>query len=129
MIMLDTSVLIACFTADLRRLPELRAHIARGEPLTIASLVLYEWWRGPRRERELTLQEELLPASRAVLFGIEEAQLSAELYHGLRRARGREMDLAIAACAITHEARFWTLNHRDFRDIPGLKLLPHNRAI
>ena len=38
------------------------------------------------------------------------------------RARSREMDLAIAACAITQDAALWTLNEEDFRDIPGLKL-------
>jgi len=32
------------------------------------------------------------------------------------------IDLAIAACALTHEAALWTLNPEDFRDIPGLRL-------
>jgi predicted nucleic acid-binding protein len=30
--------------------------------------------------------------------------------------------LAIAACAIEHGARLWTLNPKDFRDIAGLVL-------
>jgi predicted nucleic acid-binding protein len=40
----------------------------------------------------------------------------------LRRARGREIDVAIAACAIEHGATLWTLYPSDFRDIPGLSL-------
>jgi predicted nucleic acid-binding protein len=32
------------------------------------------------------------------------------------------MDLAIAACAISHQAALWTLNTADFNDISGLGL-------
>jgi predicted nucleic acid-binding protein len=32
------------------------------------------------------------------------------------------VDLAIAASALTHGARLWTLNAADFRDIPDLEL-------
>lgn len=34
----------------------------------------------------------------------------------------RDMDIAIAACAIEQRARLWTLNPNDFRDLPGLDL-------
>ncbi|MGC9949622.1 MAG: hypothetical protein ABSF64_24920 [Bryobacteraceae bacterium] len=44
------------------------------------------------------------------------------MYQSLHRGRGREIDLAIAACAITHEAALWTLHAADFKDIPGLRL-------
>jgi predicted nucleic acid-binding protein len=30
--------------------------------------------------------------------------------------------IAIAACAIEHDAALWALNPADFGDIPGLKL-------
>ena len=55
-------------------------------------------------------------------FGPEEAATAAELYRGLRRARGRDMDIAIAACAINHGARLWTLNPDDFRELTGVEL-------
>ena len=48
--------------------------------------------------------------------------MAARLYARVRRARGREIDLAIAACAIVHEASLWTLNRSDFADISGLTL-------
>jgi predicted nucleic acid-binding protein len=44
------------------------------------------------------------------------------LYARLGRARGREIDLAIAACALAHGASLWTLNENDFTDIPDLIL-------
>ena len=51
-----------------------------------------------------------------------EAEIAAKLYRQISRPRGREMDLAIAACAIAFEIPLWTLNRKDFADIPGLKL-------
>ena len=70
----------------------------------------------------MAAQESLFPSQAAVPFGWQEAALSAKLYQSLHRGRGREIDLAIAACAITHEAALWTLHAADFKDIPGLRL-------
>ena len=47
-------------------------------------------------------------------MGAPEAALSAKLNRSLRRPRGREIDLAIAACAIRREAELWTLNSADY---------------
>jgi predicted nucleic acid-binding protein len=84
--------------------------------------VLYEWLRGPRSPAEIADQEALFPAEYAIPFGPREASVSAKLYRSLRRPRGREVDLAIAACAISHQAALWTLNSADFEDIQGLQL-------
>ena len=65
----------------------LRSYIDRRERVLFSSLVLYEWLRGPRLRP--------LPT--------------------VKRPRGREIDLAIAACALAHGAAFWTLNPADFR--------------
>lgn len=122
MIVLDTSVLVDALCGDMNSEPAIRAALIRSEQLLLPSLVLFEWLRGPRRERELQTQEALLPSDRALPFGSEEAAEAARLYRGLPRARGREVDLAIAACAITWDAELWTLNLGDFADIPGLKV-------
>ncbi len=122
MILLDTSVLIDGFSGARRSASALRRAIERGERILLTTLVLYEWLRGPRIEQERVAQEALFPAESAVPFGLREASLAAEIYRGASRARGREMDLAIAACALLADAELWTLDISDFRDIPGLRV-------
>ena len=48
--------------------------------------------------------------------------MSAKLYRNVKRPRGWEIDLAIAACALVRDVELWTLNRSDFADIPGLRL-------
>lgn len=120
MILLDTSVLIDALAGPRRSAAALRRAIERGERLGLATLVLSEWLRGPRRAQELAAQEALLPRASALVFGADEAAKAAELYRSVRSPRGREIDLAIAACAICWDAELWTLNVDDFRDVPGL---------
>ncbi len=122
MILLDTSALIDSLTGPRRSARALRRAIAQGERVVLATLVLYEWLRGPRRPEELAAQEALFPRESAIPFGPSEAATSADLYRTLPKARGREIDLAIAACAMGRDARLWTLNVADFGDIPGLEL-------
>ena len=121
MILLDTSVLIDSLSGPKRSAPALREAIELGERIAVPSLVLYEWLRGPRIAEELSAQEALFPTATSVSFGPEEAALAAELYRSVPRPRGREVDLAIASCAITWDAVLWTLNAGDFTDIPGLR--------
>jgi predicted nucleic acid-binding protein len=121
-IVLDTSVLVDSLTGEKRSAPALRRVFERGERVVVPALVYYEWLRGPRLPQELALAERLFPRESAIVFGPAESALSAKRYGSVRRPRGREMDLAIAACAIAREAELWTLNPADFRDIPGLRL-------
>jgi predicted nucleic acid-binding protein len=123
-IVVDTSALIDSLVGPRRSAPRMRALIESGERLVLPALVLYEWWRGPRRHDELAAQEALFPAGTALPFEIEQSQVAARLYGSVKRPRGRELDLAIAAHAITRDAELWTLNPRDFDDIPGLGTLP-----
>ncbi len=123
MIHLDTSALVDALTGPRRSAAVLRAMIDRGERIAVSSLVLYEWQRGPRRPAELAAQEALFPSAHAVAFGAREAAIASTLYRRVPRARGREIDLAIAACALSHGAAFWTLNRADFTDIPGLSIV------
>jgi len=119
---LDTSALVDALTGARRSAPDLRAFIERGERIQLSAIVLYEWLRGPRQPGELNDQELLFPRDGAVPFGATEAARAARLYTQVTRARGREIDLAIAACAIAHGASLWTLNREDFADIPDLVL-------
>ena len=117
---LDTSVLVSAIGGPLAA--ALRRAIAERHRLQLSTVVLYEWLRGPRTEVELEFQEALFPSEEAIAFGASEAYRAAALYSSLKRSRGREIDLAIAACAIEHGAALWTTNARDFADLPGLRL-------
>lgn len=119
---LDTSVLVDALTGSRRSSAALERTIARGHVIAISALVLYEWLRGPRAPEELADQDALLPGAEARAFGTAEAARAAALYRSLKRPRGRDMDLAIAACALEQRASLWTLNPSDFTDIPGLDL-------
>jgi predicted nucleic acid-binding protein len=119
---LDTSVLIDAFSKPFRSRLALRALIVEQHRIAISTPVLYEWLRGPRLDLEMTDQEAALPANEAVEFDQVCAQMAARLYRVLKRGRGRETDIMIAACALEHGAALWTLNPEDFEDIPGLTL-------
>ncbi|MCH7564765.1 MAG: type II toxin-antitoxin system VapC family toxin [Gemmatimonadetes bacterium] len=123
MILLDTSLLIEALGAGGTLAPALRGVLAEGERVCLPTLVVYEWLRGPRIPEELHAQQVLFPLEDAVPFGPPEAALAARLYGEVAKPRGREIDLAIAACAISWDASLWTLNERDFDDIPGVKLM------
>ena len=103
-------------------MPLLHGAIERGARLLVPSLVLYEWWSGPRQPEELSDQEALFPSESALTFGPDEAARSARLYGALSGAPGREVDIAIAAHALVRDVPLWTLNHTDVADLPGLRL-------
>lgn len=123
MIVIDTSALIDSLCGSRRSAPRLRRLIEEGERIVMPAIVLYEWLRGPRLREELLAQEELFPGDQAIEFGAAEAAFAAELYRTLRKSRGREIDLAIAATASLRDAAIWTLNPADFKDVPGIDLV------
>jgi predicted nucleic acid-binding protein len=118
---LDTSILIEALAGGGAG-PALRRALANRHRLHLSSVVLYEFLRGPRTEAELRFQSALFPEESTIAFGAPEAQTAARLYREVKRPRGREIDLAIAACAIEHGAALWTLNTADFADVAGLRL-------
>ena len=120
---LDTSALVGALTGPRGAYDRLRTFVDGGHRVGLSTIVLYEWLRGPRTTTELRVQEELFPRDAAVPFDADPAARAAALYAELPSPRGRDLDLAIAACALVHEAALWTLNPRDFNDLPGLKLV------
>jgi predicted nucleic acid-binding protein len=122
-IFLDTSALVHALSGPRRSASALREALELGERVRLPSIVLFEWLRGPRRAPEIEAQEALFPSTTAIPFGSTEAAKAAELYRRVgRNARGREADIAIAACAICHDATLWTFNMKDFDDLPGLRV-------
>ena len=122
MIVIDTSILVEALGAGGSKRAPFRRAIAEGHRMVLPTLVLYEWLRGPRIPEELSAQEALVRSSDAIPFGPEEARIAADLYKKVKRSRGQELDLAIAACAIAWDGVLWTLNADDFSDVPGLQL-------
>lgn len=123
MILVDTSALVRSLTGARDALPRLEELITAGERLRLASLVLYEWRRGPRTPDELAYQEDLFPSDEALPFDSAAALRAADLFRALGRPRQRQIDLAIAATALTAGGQLWTLNADDFADVPELILV------
>jgi predicted nucleic acid-binding protein len=119
---LDTSIVVDAFTGSRQSLPAVRRATATGDVISCSAIVLYEWLRGPRTTAEYALFEAFFSTDALPAFGVREAARAAGLFQRGKRARQRQADLAIAACAIEARARLWTLNRADFRDIPGLTL-------
>jgi predicted nucleic acid-binding protein len=119
---LDTSILVSAFTAPRRSLSAVEDAVAEGHVLAFSTMVLYEWLRGPRTDEERAIVNLQFGVQGVVPFGHAEARVAATLYRALPRARQRQADIAIAACAIERSAALWTLNAADFEDIPGLTL-------
>lgn len=122
-VQLDTSALVDSIAGERRHLSRLLELVGQGVRLELSALVLYEWQRGPRTPSELRTREELFPNEAIRPFDLAAALAAATLYQSLPRARRRETDIAVAACALVHDAGLWTLNRDDFDDIPGLRLL------
>jgi predicted nucleic acid-binding protein len=122
LIHLDTSVMVDAFTGPRRSLRHVEAATLAGHVLAYCALVEYEWRRGPRTNEEEKSVQQFFGDDVVVPFGEREAATAASLYRGVKRARQRQADLAVAACAIEQGARLWTLNGGDFDDVPGLSL-------
>lgn len=119
----DTSALVDALTGPRRSLDRLIELTDAGHRLAISSLVFAEWLRGPRTKTDLNAQEMLFPSEAVVPFGAAEAALAAKLHAHAPRSIGRDIELAIAACALANGAAILTLIPDDFRDIPGLKIV------
>jgi predicted nucleic acid-binding protein len=122
LIHLDTSVLVDAFAGERRSLAGLRAATVKGDVVSFSVIVWYEWLRGPRADGEKQAVDGFFELEDVAAFGRREAERAAGLYGRVKRARQRQADLAIAACAIERGACLWTLNRSDFGDIPGLTL-------
>jgi predicted nucleic acid-binding protein len=119
---LDTTVLIDALTAPWRSFDLLERSIDDRHTIAISAPTYFEWLRGSRTAEERASMREWFLEEQVAAFDAYAAITAAAIYRQLSRKRHRDIDIAIAACAIEHNAAFWTLNPEDFADIPGLRL-------
>lgn len=129
-LILDTSVLGAAERRTLS-LGALLCSVA-GESVGIAALTASELLHGCHRApdagtraRRFAFVEALLDRIPVYEFGLGEARRHAELWAALARERALigAHDMLIGATALARGYTLATLNERDFRRVPGLRLL------
>lgn len=129
-LILDTSVLVAAERRTLS-LGALLDSVA-SEPVGIAALAASELLHGCHRAadpgtqaRRFAFVEALLDRIPVYEFGLGEARRHAELWAALAREGSLigAHDMLIGATALARGCALATLNERDFRRVPGLRLL------
>lgn len=78
-----------------------------------------------RRRRKL---DELVAEVTVLPFGSREAEAYGRIVAAVGYVRGHTLDRMIAATALVHDAELHTLNARDFRAVPLLKLIDWSTA-
>ncbi len=135
-VILDTSVVIGAE----RRIVAIEPLLAnfKDEAVGMSSITASELLHGCHRAgdpgtraRRFAFVEALLDFVPVIDFGLAEARRHAELWAGLAR-KGSVIgahDLIIGATALARGYALATLNARDFRRIPGLRLVAMRRFL
>lgn len=133
---LDTSMLVAAERGTVRF--EALLEELGSEPVGIAAITASELLHGCHRAadagihaRRAAFVDALLDAIPVLPFGLPEARRHAELWADLSR-EGTMIgphDLLIGATALAHGHTLATLNQREFRRVPGLRLLAIDRFL
>lgn len=123
-VMCDTNILIRLFHGDLAIREELD-EIGFGR-LAISSITAAEIYFGMRKG-EVRKTKELLRRFHLIHLTEEVSRRCLALLSDRQRTRLQLPDALIAATAQTIPCELFTLNRRDFRDIPGLSLYRPSR--
>jgi tRNA(fMet)-specific endonuclease VapC len=135
-LILDSSVLISA-ERETFDLPALLAS-AKDDAVAIAAVTASELLHGVERARDSAARsrrsqtiEGLLADFVTIPFGLHEARIHARIWATLA-AKGRMIgahDLLVAATAISVGSDLVTLNQKEFRRVPGLRLTPISRFV
>ena len=120
MIHLDTSFLIRALARDSPEDRDLRARLARAEPLGMSVIAWTEFLCGPVEASQVELVLRIV--REPIAFIDEDAATAARLFNQAGRRRGSLTDCMIAATAIRAEAPLATANPKDFRPLEALGL-------
>lgn len=121
MIHIDTGFLIRALLPGSDEDARLRGWVESGEPLAISSVAWAEFLCGPLAAEDATLASAIF--GEALPFTAQDAAVAAAAFNAGGRRRGTLADCMIAAVAVGADASLATSNHRDFRDIPYLRLI------
>ena len=122
--MLDTSAAIALRDLD----PRIRSAVAALESAPLLSILSVVELEGgvvtdpAGRDRRRVLVDSMLTLMEILSFGVREAAAYRHIVERLGFSRPRIIDRMIASQAIVADATLATLNARDFRDIPRLRV-------
>jgi predicted nucleic acid-binding protein len=92
--------------------------------IEISAIAWYEFCRGPRMPEQEALARSYFETDGIIPFDEALAARAADLLRRLGSPRKRAADVAIAATALSRDARLLSGNTRDFSGIEGLKLGP-----
>jgi tRNA(fMet)-specific endonuclease VapC len=128
MIVVYSSVFIEVWRATSSRAPELETLLAtHRESLCVTSIIRAELVVGALNSKELERIERtirkltILPLSLTTMELFDQWIVKFALSH-----RPKIADLLIAATCVAHGAELLTLNVRDFRYLPELRLVEHS---
>ncbi len=135
-VIVDTSVLIAAERGTLRF--EALLTSLGTQSVAIAAITASELLHGCHRANSAAVRakrtafvEALIEAIPVIPFGLAEARLHAQLWAELLRKGGAigPHDMLIGATALALGNTVVTFNQRDFKRIPGLRVLPIDRFL
>lgn len=135
-ILLDSSILIAAERKQFDLPVFLKAH--ENQEIAIGAITASELLHGCERARSESQKknreqyvEGILARIPVVPFDVGQARIHARLW--AQQVKAGELigahDLMIAATAMSIHFELATLNHEDFRRVPGLKMVDLNRGL
>ena len=120
-VLIDTSVLIAHLRGQIR----LHEKIADDEQLYISAITVYELEYGARRAGRASDLDALRRWFTILPFDEAAARKAAEVQAKLVRKNKRigDRDVLIAGTALVHDLALMTRNVREYRRVPGLRVV------
>jgi predicted nucleic acid-binding protein len=123
-VLCDTNILIEYYKANSVILQQLKSIGASN--IAVSVITQAELFYGAKNKQELLMIERHLSFCHCYPLDNQVSLLFAELMKTYALShRSSIPDMLIAATAIIHDAPLYTLNVKDFRFIPDIRLYPH----